>query len=92
MELDRLTLRYPALTVAEGYEIQHELIKIKLSRSCRIIGMKMGLTSEAKIKQIGIHQPICGYLFDYMRLPNGRRLDTVSFHAWQQAAAAADQA
>ena len=43
-------------------------------RSGRLVGMKMGLTSTAKIRQMGVHDPIYGHLTDAMILPLGGKL------------------
>ena len=61
----------PDLTVEEAYLVQEELVNIKLAEGRKIIGPKMGLTSHAKMKQMGIEEPIYGYVFDYMLIENG---------------------
>ena len=61
----------PDLTVEEAYLVQQEIVTIKLNEGKRIIGPKMGLTSLAKMKQMGVEEPIYGYVFDYMLIENG---------------------
>lgn len=61
----------PDLTVEEAYLVQEEIVTIKLNEGKRIIGPKMGLTSLAKMKQMGVEEPIYGYVFDYMLIENG---------------------
>lgn len=61
----------PDLTVDEAYLVQQELVNIKLGEGKRIIGPKMGLTSQAKMKQMNVNEPIYGYVFDYMLIDNG---------------------
>jgi 2-oxo-3-hexenedioate decarboxylase len=70
-EVIRITEDYPDLSVEDGYRIQEELVKIKCSSGHRIVGPKMGLTSQAKMKQMNVVEPIYGYIFDYMQVPNG---------------------
>jgi 2-oxo-3-hexenedioate decarboxylase len=71
-EVEKVTAyRKPDLTVDEGYLIQHELVNIKLKEGKRIIGPKMGLTSQAKMQQMNVSEPIYGYVFDYMLIENG---------------------
>ncbi|WP_110929694.1 2-keto-4-pentenoate hydratase [Bacillus massiliglaciei] len=65
-EVTRITMDLPDLTVEKAYQIQEELVSIKLKQGHRIIGPKMGLTSEAKMKQMNVEDPIYGYVFDYM--------------------------
>ena len=61
----------PDLSVEEAYEAQELLVQKKLDEGRRIIGPKMGLTSKAKWDQMGVSEPIYGYVFDYMLVDNG---------------------
>jgi 2-oxo-3-hexenedioate decarboxylase len=70
-EVTRITAEYPDLTVENAYEIQDELVKLKLSAGNTIVGPKMGLTSKAKMNQMNVKEPIYGYVFDYMKVSNG---------------------
>lgn len=69
-EIFKITNDQPELTVADAYKIQEELVAIKLGLGHKIIGPKMGLTSEAKMKQMHVEEPIYGYVFDYMDVTN----------------------
>ncbi|MGC6768441.1 2-keto-4-pentenoate hydratase [Enterococcus sp. LJL128] len=62
---------YPKLTMAEAYQIQAALIKRRLDRGEKIVGPKMGLTSLAKLQQMNVSDPIYGYVFDTMVVPDG---------------------
>lgn len=70
-EVVKLTTEYPELTVEDGYRIQEELVALKLQQGHRIFAAKMGLTSQAKMKQMNVHEPIRGYIFDYMAIEDG---------------------
>ncbi|AJO20409.1 2-hydroxyhexa-2,4-dienoate hydratase [Bacillus paralicheniformis] len=70
-EVERITKDYPELTVEEAYAIQEELIQLKLWDGNGIIGPKMGLTSRAKMEQMNVEEPIYGYIFEDMIVPNG---------------------
>jgi 2-oxo-3-hexenedioate decarboxylase len=70
-EVTRLTEKYPELSVEDGYRIQQELVALKQAEGHRIVGPKMGLTSRAKMKQMNVEEPIYGYVFDYMVVPDG---------------------
>lgn len=65
-EVLKITNDYPNLTHEDAYDIQHEIVDIKTSGGNEIIGLKMGLTSEAKMKQMGVNNPLYGHIFDYM--------------------------
>ena len=55
----------------EAYEIQRLAIKERLDRGEKMIGLKMGFTSEAKMQQMGVHDMIWGRLTDSMLIDNG---------------------
>lgn len=61
----------PDLTVEEAYQAQELLVQHKLDEGHRIVGPKMGLTSKAKWDQMGVSEPIYGYVFDYQLVDNG---------------------
>jgi 2-oxo-3-hexenedioate decarboxylase len=61
----------PDLTVEEAYQAQELLVQRKLDEGHKIVGPKMGLTSKAKWDQMGVKEPIYGYVFDYMLVDNG---------------------
>jgi 2-oxo-3-hexenedioate decarboxylase len=68
-EVLRITSDYPEMTVEDAYQVQEELVALKRLLGHRIIGPKMGLTSQAKMKQMNVEEPIYGYIFDYMVVP-----------------------
>ena len=70
-EIERLTASYPQLSAAEAYSIQDEGIRLRRGRGEKLIGLKMGFTSEAKRKQMNLGAPIYGVLTDRMRVEDG---------------------
>jgi 2-oxo-3-hexenedioate decarboxylase len=70
-EVIRITENYPDLSIEEAYAIQERLVRLKLEAGFRIVGPKMGLTSRPKMQQMGVEEPIYGYIFDYMVAGNG---------------------
>ncbi|WHZ05129.1 fumarylacetoacetate hydrolase family protein [Neobacillus sp. YX16] len=64
----------PDLSVEEAYLVQKVIVNRKVNEGRRIVGPKMGLTSFAKMKQMGIEEPIYGYVFDYMLIENGGKV------------------
>jgi 2-oxo-3-hexenedioate decarboxylase len=69
-EVLRIT-KETSLSIEDAYRIQEELLVLKTEQGHRIIGPKMGLTSQAKMKQMDVNEPIYGYIFDYMVVPEG---------------------
>jgi len=69
--LDRATLEVRAVTkltatkdftLDEAYAIQRAGIALRKLRGDALVGMKMGLTSRAKMQQMGVAVPIYGHL------------------------------
>lgn len=71
-EMDRLTTRRPDLTLEDAYRIHDQVVKLRLEQGEKIIGYKMGLTSEAKRQQMGLGSPIYGTLLSSMNVQGGK--------------------
>lgn len=56
---------------AMAYSVQNLITADRLQKGFKIIGKKIGLTSEKVQQQLGVDQPDYGVLFDDMLLPNG---------------------
>ncbi|ASK34968.1 2-oxo-3-hexenedioate decarboxylase [Alcanivorax sp. N3-2A] len=67
----KVTVDYPDMTFADAYDVQWEIQRRKRERGHRLAGMKMGLTSRAKMAQMGVETPIYGFLADYFAIPEG---------------------
>jgi len=63
----------------EAYAIQTESLARRYSRGEKYIGIKMGFTSVAKMKQMGVHDMIWGRLTDTMLLERGAKLNLKRF-------------
>lgn len=57
-----------------AYEIQKLSIDQRLKRGEKLIGLKMGFTSKAKMEQMGVHDLIWGRLTDAMYYEDGSEL------------------
>lgn len=75
--IPKLTDEYPNMTMADGYAIQTELRRRFIEQGHALIGWKAGLTSRAKMKQMGVDVPSIGFLTDRMARPENSSI-TVS--------------
>ncbi|GIH09283.1 4-oxalocrotonate decarboxylase [Rhizocola hellebori] len=66
-------------TVDEGYAVQETLLARRWARGERLVGYKMGLTSKAKMAQVGVNEVIFGRLTDAMQVPDGGSVDVARF-------------
>lgn len=55
----------------EAYQIQENGIAFRVNQGEQKVGLKMGLTSEAKRKQMNLDAPLYGELTDKMQIENG---------------------
>ncbi|MGW3614705.1 2-keto-4-pentenoate hydratase [Micromonospora sp. NPDC005163] len=67
--INPLTERFPDLTVEDAYEIQARQTQQRLDSGRVIKGRKVGLTSAAMQRQLGVSSPDFGVLFDDMFFP-----------------------
>ncbi|MBI4984087.1 MAG: 4-oxalocrotonate decarboxylase, partial [Rhodocyclales bacterium] len=67
----KITDDHPDMDWADAYAIQDEIRRRKRARGARIVGLKAGLTSHAKMKQMGVATPVFGFLADSYAVPAG---------------------
>ncbi len=72
----KITDDHPDMDWDDAYAIQDEIRRRKVARGAKIIGLKAGLTSHAKMKQMGVETPVFGFLADYFSVPEGGEVDT----------------
>lgn len=72
--IPQLTIEHPDLGLDDAYDVQRASIARRLQRGETLVGMKMGLTSKAKMEQVGVHEPIYGHLTSDMRRSSGDEL------------------
>ncbi|WHZ12026.1 MAG: 4-oxalocrotonate decarboxylase [Burkholderiaceae bacterium] len=70
-DVTKITDDHPAMDWADAYDIQDEIRRRKEARGHRTVGLKAGLTSFAKMKQMGVDTPCFGFVSDYMARPDG---------------------
>ena len=63
------------IPVGDPYAVQREVVDLRLARGETIVGVKLGLTSKAKMQQMGVDSVIWGWLTDAMRIADGGVLD-----------------
>jgi 2-oxo-3-hexenedioate decarboxylase len=74
--IPKLTDEYPGMTIGDGYAVQLELRRRFLARGHKQVGWKAGLTSKAKMKQMGVDVPSIGFLTDRMARPENAAIST----------------
>ena len=73
-----LTNENSALSLADGYVIQEIGLEMAMADGKRLCGYKMGLTSRAKQRDVGVYDPIKGYLLAEMEVEKGGTVDMSS--------------
>ncbi|HRD34827.1 MAG TPA: 2-oxo-3-hexenedioate decarboxylase [Rhodocyclaceae bacterium] len=74
--IPKLTDEYPGMTIGDGYAVQNELRRRFIARGHRLVGWKAGLTSKAKMLQMGVDVPSIGFLTDRMARPENAAIST----------------
>jgi 2-oxo-3-hexenedioate decarboxylase len=67
------------LDVDGAYAVQEALVRRRLDRGERLVGLKLGLTSKAKMAQVGVNEVIWGRLTDAMWVPDGGTVDVGAY-------------
>ena len=75
-DVTKITDEHPEMDWDDAYAIQDQIRRRKLQRGSRLVGLKMGLTSFAKMKQMGVPNPIYGFLVDDFVRPDGGVVET----------------
>jgi 2-oxo-3-hexenedioate decarboxylase len=74
-DVTKITDDHPDMSIAEAYQVMEAIRERKLARGIRQVGYKMGLTSRAKMVQMGVDKPGYGLLFDYFAVEDGGTID-----------------
>lgn len=75
-DVTMITGDYPNMDWDDAYAIQDEIRRRKEARGNKTVGLKCGLTSFAKMKQMGVDVPVFGFVSDYMAVPDGGEIKT----------------
>lgn len=74
----KITDAHPGMDWDDAYAIQDAIRARKEARGIRVAGLKMGLTSFAKMRQMGVTEPVYGFLTDYGACMDGGVIDTAA--------------
>lgn len=66
--IDPLTAAYPDIDVVDAYQIQLINIRSRVAEGARVVGHKVGLSSEAMQKMMGVGEPDYGHLLAEMQV------------------------
>jgi 2-oxo-3-hexenedioate decarboxylase len=70
-DVTKITDEHPDMDWDDAYAIQDQIRRRKEARGNKTVGLKCGLTSFAKMKQMGVETPVFGFVSDYMARPDG---------------------
>lgn len=69
--IEPLTTRWPDLDLATAYAIQDRAIAERAERGDQVVGVKLGLTSQAKQRAMNVDQPLTAWLTARMDAGSG---------------------
>lgn len=67
----KITDTWPEMDWDDAYAVQDAIRQRHLQRGARLVGYKAGLTSHAKMRQMGVDTPVFGYLVDVFAVEDG---------------------
>jgi 2-oxopent-4-enoate/cis-2-oxohex-4-enoate hydratase len=69
--IEPITDRHPSITVDDAYRVQLALVERRLADGERIVGKKIGVTSQAVMNMLNVDQPDFGHLLSGMAYNDG---------------------
>lgn len=66
-----LTDEWPQLDLATAYAVQDETLRRRQAAGDKLVGVKLGLTSLAKQRRMGVDAPLTAWITESMLLPEG---------------------
>ena len=81
VQVEHFSKRFPAMTVADGYQVSRAWVQLKLAAGRVARGHKIGLTSRAMQQASQITEPDYGTLLDDMFIPEGSDIAASRFIA-----------
>jgi 2-keto-4-pentenoate hydratase len=77
--IEPLEARYPAIDVDDSYRIQLANIGLRLDAGATVVGHKVGLSSDAMQKMMGVDEPDYGHLLSDMALAEDTVADATRY-------------
>ncbi len=77
--IDVLTTDYPAMKLGDAYAVQSALRTRMEGRGIRVTGLKMGLTSRAKMLQMGITESLHGFITHHGAYADGAEIPVARY-------------
>ena len=77
--IEMLTAEYPAMKLGDAYAVQSALRQRMEGRGRRVTGLKMGLTSRAKMLQMGVSESLHGFITDTHVFGEGAEIPVGNF-------------
>ena len=78
-QVEATTMTFPDMTIDDAYEIQKTWMELKQLTGRKVVGHKIGLTSRAMQKNMGIDEPDFGCLLDDMVFEEGSTITASDF-------------
>ncbi|OUS92833.1 2-oxo-hept-4-ene-1,7-dioate hydratase [Rhodococcus sp. NCIMB 12038] len=78
-QIRQLSQRYPEMSIEDGYRVNRAWSELRQRGGREVRGHKIGLTSVAMQRAVGITEPDYGTLFDDMFFEDGQRIDPPLF-------------
>ena len=72
----KITDDHPDMDWEDAYAIQATILARKQARGLKLAGLKAGLTSFAKMKQMGVNSPVFGFMTEDYAVPHGGEVKT----------------
>jgi 2-oxopent-4-enoate/cis-2-oxohex-4-enoate hydratase len=72
--IDPLSKRGFEISIEDAYAIQQRMIARRIEKGEKVVGKKIGVTSQAVMNMLGVHQPDFGWLLDGMVYNEGESI------------------
>ena len=73
--IDPLTEQASEITIEDAYQVSLRMLERRTAAGERVVGKKIGVTSQAVMNMLNVHQPDFGYLTDRMMYATGAEVE-----------------